>query len=75
MKDKKKEENLTLRKKHLEERENERRVSKKDNIIKMYQLLRESKKVETITLSCFKFYKKIGEGAFGEVYIVKKDHS
>ena len=42
----------------------------------MYQLLKESKKNQvTVSLASFKFYKKIGEGAFGEVYIVKKDNS
>ena len=39
----------------------------------MYQLLKDKKECEVnITLSCFRFYKKIGEGAFGEVFIVKK---
>jgi hypothetical protein len=31
----------------------------------MYQLLKEKKPVEKVSLSSFKFYKKIGEGAFG----------
>lgn len=41
----------------------------------MYQLLKEKKATERIGLESFKFYKKIGEGAFGEVYIVKKGKS
>ena len=50
-------------------------MSKKDNIIKMYQLLKEKKPAERVGLDSFKFYRKIGEGAFGEVYIVKKGKS
>ena len=38
----------------------------------MYQLLQQNKASERIGVDSFKFYKKIGEGAFGEVYIVKK---
>lgn len=38
---------------------------RKKNIFKMYQFIRENQKVETVTLSSFKFFKKIGEGAFG----------
>jgi len=45
---------------------------RRKNIFKMYEFIRESHKIETISLSCFKFYKKIGEGAFGEVYLVRK---
>lgn len=37
----------------------------------MYQLIINNQ-AEPVTLSSFKFYKKIGEGAFGEVYVVKK---
>lgn len=39
-------------------------MSKKDNIVKMYQLLQQSKsptiQSEQITVNSFKFYKKIG---------------
>jgi hypothetical protein len=38
---------------------------RKQNIFKMYQFIKEQHKVENITLSSFKFYKRIGEGAFG----------
>ena len=48
-------------------------TSRQKNIYKMYQFIKEHHKMETITLSSFKFYKRIGEGAFGEVYLVKKD--
>lgn len=41
----------------------------------MYQLLSEKRPAEKIGLESFKFYKKIGEGAFGEVYVVKKGKS
>lgn len=41
----------------------------------MYQLLKEKKIKERVGLDSFKFFKKIGEGAFGEVYIVKKGKS
>jgi serine/threonine protein kinase len=41
----------------------------------MYQLIKEKKIPEKIGIDSFKFYKKIGEGAFGEVYIVKKGKS
>jgi serine/threonine protein kinase len=41
----------------------------------MYQLLKEKKNNERVGIESFKFYKKIGEGAFGEVYIVKKGKS
>ena len=41
----------------------------------MYQLLKEKKTDERVGLDSFKFYRKIGEGAFGEVYIVKKGKS
>lgn len=45
--------------------------NRRKNILKMYQLI-VNNKAEPISLSSFKFYKKIGEGAFGEVYVVKK---
>lgn len=41
----------------------------------MYQLLKERKNSEKVSIESFKFYKKIGEGAFGEVYVVKKGKS
>lgn len=47
--------------------------NRKKNIFKLYQFIKEQHKMETITLSSFKFYKRIGEGAFGEVYLVKKE--
>ena len=47
--------------------------NRKKNIFKLYQFIKEQHKIETITLSSFKFYKRIGEGAFGEVYLVKKE--
>lgn len=37
----------------------------------MYQIIINNQ-AEPITLSSFKFYKKIGEGAFGEVFVVRK---
>ncbi len=37
----------------------------------MYQLIINNQ-AEPITLSSFNFYRKIGEGAFGQVYVVKK---
>lgn len=45
---------------------------RKKNIFKFYQVVRDHHKIETITLGAFKFYKKIGEGAFGQVYLVRK---
>jgi serine/threonine protein kinase len=41
----------------------------------MYQLIKERKNSERVGIESFRFYKKIGEGAFGEVYIVKKGKS
>lgn len=37
----------------------------------MYQIIINNQS-EPITLSSFKFYKKIGEGAFGEVFVVRR---
>ena len=47
---------------------------RKKNIFKLYQFVQSSQKIEAVTLSSFSFYKKIGEGAFGEVYLVKRDN-
>lgn len=47
-------------------------MSKKENFVRMYQLLQQNKVTERVGIESFRFYKKIGEGAFGEVYIVKK---
>lgn len=56
---------------HFIEGGNERRVKReaqfwrKKNIFKLYQFVQSNQKIETVTLSSFIFYKKIGEGAFG----------
>ena len=47
--------------------------NRRKNIYKLYEFIKEHHKLEIITLSSFKFYKRIGEGAFGEVYLVKKE--
>lgn len=60
-------------------KEEEKKVEKKEekptnkflNIIKIYQTL-SSKKNESISLKDFTFYKLLGRGSFGEVYLVKK---
>jgi ABC-type phosphate/phosphonate transport system ATPase subunit len=47
------------------EKEKEKLTSRQKNIFKLYQFIKEQHKVENITLGSFKFYKRIGEGAFG----------
>lgn len=48
---------------------------RRQQILKLYTVIKECTVLEKVTLSTFKFYKKIGEGAFGEVYIVKREKS
>lgn len=54
-------------------KEKDKMTTRQKNIFKIYQFMKEKAVTEIITLSSFKFYKRIGEGAFGEVYLVKKD--
>ena len=54
-------------------KEKDKLTSRQKNIFKLYQFMKEKHVSEIITLASFKFYKRIGEGAFGEVYLVKKD--
>ena len=63
----------TSSKEKKDKKEKDKLTSRQKNIFKLYQFMKEQSVTETITLASFKFYKRIGEGAFGEVYLVKKD--
>jgi hypothetical protein len=53
------------------EKKNDKPTNKFVNIIKMYQAIRD-KKNDTVSLKDFTFYKMLGRGSFGEVYLVKR---
>ena len=49
-----------LQRRDSRKEEPKKMFSRKENIVKMYQLLKEKRPVERIGIDSFKFYKKIG---------------